>query len=338
MKTEIEIAVVGAGGLIGEALLQMIAEHSWLNGHLQLLGGKATEGQEIEFGRQELVVSDAALYEFSRQQIVIVTGDETVDSDWLQPAQDAGCIILDLSSKLLAEYALPPLVAAVNPEVIAQVADGGILALPDAATTQLVTLLKSIQGCVEINRASVVSCHAVSELGRSGVEEMARQTARLLNGKALNSLVFTKQIAFNLLPLVGNQQSHGLSEVEVKIADDAKKVLRHRDMKLSVSCCWVPVFFGHSQAIDLQFDAPISVAQLKKALSNFPDISLFDTSDSYPTAVTDASGNNGLTVGRVKSDSEYSTDFSLWTVADNLRFGNAGNAVKVVEILVKNYL
>lgn len=338
MKGEVEIVIIGAGGLIGEALLQMIAEHAWLSGHVELLGREEAVGQALDFGRRELVVSDSMLHEFSRKQVVIFTGEETVDSDWLERAQDVGCIILDLSSRLLANYDLPPVVAAVNPEVIAAVADGGIIALPDAATTQLVTLLKPIIDTVGINKVSVFSCHAVSETGRSGVEEMARQTAQLLNAKPVSPLVFSRQIAFNLIPLVGSLQNECQSDVERKIVDDSKKVLGRSDMNLSINCCWAPVFFGHSQAVDLQFDTLQSEVQLKKRLSDFPGITLFYTSDSYPTAVTDASGNDSLAVGRIKSDSESSTDFSLWTVADNLRFGIAGNAVKIVEVLVKDYL
>lgn len=338
MRDAVEIVIIGANGLIGEALLQSIVEHAWLTSHVQLLSGEEAAGQPVESGRRQFIVGDVSLFEFSHKQVVISTGEEDAGNDWLERAQDAGCIILDIGAKLLAEYDLPPVVAAANPEVISQIANGGIIALPDAATTQLVTLLKPIIDSVDVIRASVVSCHAISEMGRTGVEEMARQTAQLLNGKPLSPVVFSKQIAFNLIPLVGMPQSNGQSEVELRIIDDTQQVLSQQNMDLSVSCCWVPVFFGHSQAIDLQLRDPISEQQLREKLTSMNGIKCCETSDYLPTAVTDASGKHTLAVGRIKSDPKYSTGFSLWTVADNLRFGNAGNAVKILEVLVKGYL
>ncbi len=338
MKDALEIVIIGVSGLIGETLLQSIVEHEWLSGHVQLLGGEEATGQLVESVRQQFVVGDVALFEFSHKQVVISTGEEDVGNDWLEQAQDAGCIILDIGSKLLVDYDLPPVVAEVNPEVIRAVANGGIIALPDAATTQLVTLLKPIIDSVDVIRASVVSCHAISEMGRSGVEEMVRQTAQLLNGKPISPLVFSKQIAFNLIPLVGRPQSNGQSDAELRIIGDTKQVLSQQSMDLSVSCCWVPVFFGHSQSIDLQLRAPMSEQQLRERLTSMSGIKCCETSDFLPTAVTEASGEHTLAVGRIKSDLKNSTGFSLWTVADNLRFGNAGNAVKILEVLVKGYL
>jgi aspartate-semialdehyde dehydrogenase len=160
----------------------------------------------------------------------------------------------------------------------------------------------------------------------------------LLNAKPVTPLLFDKQIAFNLLPMAGRSEQQESPDVESEIAVAVRKLLGRSELNLSVRCCWVPVFFGHSQVVDMQFDRPIAMDRLRELLSSVADISLSDTSDSYPTAVTDASGKDGLVVGRIKSDAPSSTDFSLWTIADNLRFGIARNAVKSVEVLVKDYL
>ena len=338
MKREAEIVIIGATGLIGETLLQLIAEHPWLKGQLELLGGSTTIDEYVDFGGSTLTVDDAAAYDFKPGQIVISSGDEKVDKGWLEKALDAGCIVLDLGSTLLMEYDLPPVVASVNPGVLEAVVDGGIIALPGAATVQLTSLLKPIIDLSNINRVSVVSCHAVSELGRSGVEEMARQTALLLNAKPAGPLTFEKQIAFNLIPLVGSPLNNGLSDVERRIIDDTRQVLGQPQLDLSVNCCWVPVFFGHSQAITLQLETPQTKTRLEKLLTDFPGMFFFNTSDSYPTAVTEASGKNDLMVGRLIAGMDDSRNFTLWTVADNLRFGLAGNAVRAVEVLVKDYL
>ena len=137
-ESDLKVVIIGAGGLIGEALLSQCAEYAWLNGRLVLLGGESSAGQRIEFGRRELLIGELALHEFSREQLIVFTGDEVVDREWLVRAQEAGCIIFDLSARLLEEYSLPPVVAWVNPEVLGSVARGGIVHMPDAATTQLV--------------------------------------------------------------------------------------------------------------------------------------------------------------------------------------------------------
>jgi aspartate-semialdehyde dehydrogenase len=160
----------------------------------------------------------------------------------------------------------------------------------------------------------------------------------LLNAKSVTPLLFEKQIAFNLLPCVGGSGERGSADIDLRMADDVRKVLHRPTMNLSVGCCWVPVFFGHTQFIDIRFASPQARDRLRELLANVSDVSLFDTSDSYPTAVTEASGTNGLLVGRISSATPSSQDFSIWTVADNLRFGVAGNALKSIEVLVKDYL
>lgn len=338
MKQEIKIAIVGASGLIGESLLAAIAGHPWLTRHVELLGGEGSVGQPLEFGRQELMVGELALFDFNQVQVVISTGEEQLDKEWLERAQEAGCIVLDIGAQLLEVSDLPPVVASVNAEVLAMVAHGGVVALPDAATTQLITVLKPLIDRLDIERVSVVSCHAISDLGRSGVEEMARQTAQLLNGKPVTPLIFPKQIAFNLYPQVGEIGNNGLTTTEQRIIDHTRRILADENIGISLTCSWVPVFFGHSQAITIQTADSINVDQVHGIFSAFPGINLMAASGSSPTAVTDASGKDNLTLGRIASGPESMTEFSFWTVADNIRFGLAGNAVKVLEVLVKNFM
>ncbi len=185
---------------------------------------------------------------------------------------------------------------------------------------------------------SVFSCHAVSDLGRPGVEELARQTAQLLNGKPVRPLLFPAQVAFNLVPLVGILDDSRFSQAERSMRMQTKRILGLDHLELSVTCSWSPVFFGHSQAISLQTILPTTVAGLQEALAGSSDIEVIQASDSSPTAVTDASGKDALTVGRVRSGQENTTEYLLWTVADNLQFGIVGNLVRVLDVLVKDYL
>jgi aspartate-semialdehyde dehydrogenase len=338
MKEQLELAIIGAGGLLGETLLTRLAQHPRLSVQITLLGGDETLGQVLEFGSLELNIDDIFSFDFNRVKVVIDTGDELLDREWLERSRTAGCIVLDIGSHLLNSSDLPPVVASVNPQVLAAITHGGIITIPDAATTQLTTLLKPIVDRLGVQRVSVFSFHATSDLGRSGVEELVRQTAQLLNGKPVQPLLFPAQIAFNLVPLVGTPDESRMTQAEQRILDQTKRILGLDDLELLVTCSWSPVFFGHSQAISLQTKQPITVAELHELLAGFSDIEVIQASDSSPTAVTHASGKDALTVGRVRLGQQNTTEFSLWTVADNLQFGIAGNLVRVLEILVKDYL
>ena len=338
MPAEVDIAIVGTEGLLLESLLAEINEHSWLAGKLQLLGGEQSLGQVVEFGRQELVFDDLGQCDFSQTRIVISAGDTGADREWLERAQEAGCIILDIGARLFSESDLPPVVAGVNPQVLAACSHGGILTLPDAAITQMAVLLKPLIDGVGLAHVSIVSCQAVSDLGRSGVEEMARQSAQLLNGKPITPLLFPKQIAFNLLPVDDQSAAGQAVSTERRYIDALYRILGSRDVTLSLSCVWVPVFFGHSQVVHITTAKPTHVGELRDLLQGVSGIEVIDSSDISPTAVTEASGKDLMSVGRIRSDLENTTDFSLWTVADNLRFGIARNTVKIVEVLVKDFL
>ncbi|RDH88229.1 MAG: aspartate-semialdehyde dehydrogenase [endosymbiont of Escarpia spicata] len=339
MNPEVDIALVGATGLVGETLLEAISSHPTLAGSLQVLGDEEAVGDTVEFGDRALTIADLSLFDFTQVRIVISTGEDSSAGDWLDLAQDAGCIILDIGSRLLEATDLPPVVGWVNPESMEVVSKGGIITLPDAGTSQLVRVLKPVLDRVGLEQVSLVSCQAVSDFGRAGVEEMARQTAQLLNAKPITPVLFPRQIAFNLLSPLGELNEDGSTFSEIKAEQDALRILECEDLSLTVTTAIAPVFYGHSQMVQFQTSRPLTLKNLQSLLAETEGVTLVDSENgACVSPVSHASGKEDITVGRIRSVGKNATQFSLFTVADNLRSGIAANVVKIVEVLVKDYL
>lgn len=330
-----KLAIIGTDGLITESLLAVIDDHPTLSGEVVLLGDEPHVGECVEFGQQTLLVTDLALCDFNEFDIVVSTGELPRTGEWLARALDAGCVVLDIGGQPGGRADVPLVAAGVNDEVLDGVERGSLIALPDAATVQSATLLKPLSDSVGLERVCLFSCHAVSELGRSGVEEMARQSAQLLNGKPVRPLLFPRQVAFNLVPRSEDGATGGDQGHEIGMAADLRRLLGQPNLPVTVSSCWAPVFYGHTQAVHFTTTRATDTAALERLLARQPYLDVKGQADYFPTVVSDASGKDLLTVGRLTASAKSSTDFSLWGVADNLRYGIAGNAVKIIEVLVK---
>ena len=331
----LKLAIIGTDGLITESLLAVIDDHPTLCGEVVLLGDETHAGECVEFGQQTLLVTDLALGDFNEFDIVVSSGEMPQTDEWLMRALDAGCVVLDIGGKPRARTDVPLVVAGVNEEILDEVDRGSLIALPDAATVQSATLLKPLSDSVGLERVCLFSCLAVSELGRSGVEEMARQSAQMLNGKPARPLLFPRQVAFNLVPRSEDDASRDDQGCEIGMAADLRHLLGLPNLPITVSSCWAPVFYGHTQAVHFTTTRATDTAALERVLAHQPYMDVKGQADYFPTVVSDASGKDLLTVGRLTASAKSSTDFSLWGVADNLRYGIAGNAVKIIEVLVK---
>lgn len=336
MDNTLTLAILGANGLITESLLAVLENHSHLSGEIVLLGSAESLDTPVEFERQTLLIKDVGGCNFDEIDILIDTGETEYQGDWLDRARDAGCIILDVGGHLPGQHHQAGVVAGVNTLLLEKVTPGSVVVLPDAATVQCATLLHPLLQKLAIERVSLFSCHAVSERGRSGVEEMARQTARMLNGKPAQPVLFSRQVAFNLVPMVADEEQAESWETESLIAERLGQVLQNPDLSISVSCCWAPVFYGHTQVVHFRTAERVELEQVKRIFSQVSCIVPKWDSRETPTVVTDASGSDFLTLGRVSVNEKNLMEFSLWAVADNLRFGIAGNAVKIIELLVKS--
>lgn len=330
-----KLAIIGTDGLITESLLAVIDDHPSLSGEVVLLGDEARVGETVEFGHQTLEVADLGLCDFSGIDILVSCGELQEAGGWLDQAQDAGCVIMDIGGHLRSRGDAPFVVAGVNEDILDGVTRGSLISLPDAGTVQCATLLKPLLDTVGLERVSLFSCHAVSELGRSGVEEMARQSAQMLNGKPARPLLFPSQVAFNLVPRAEDAVTGDLHDLEAGMLAGLRRVLDKPALPITLSSCWAPVFYGHTQAVHFSTTLETDTETLKRIYGRYPYVDLKGETDYFPTVVTDASGKDLLTVGRLIASTKNSTDFSLWAVADNLRYGIAGNAVKIIEVLVK---
>ena len=335
MERALKLAILGANGLITEALLAVLGNHPTLGGEVTLLGNAENCDAPVEFEQQTLEIQDIEGCDFDEIDILVDTGESDVRGDWLRRALDAGCIVLDVGGHLPQYGQATGIVAGVNSERLSDVSPGSVVVLPDAATTQAASLLHPLRQRLEIEHVSLFCAQAVSERGRSGVEEMARQTAQMLNGKPARPVLFPRQMAFNLVPMVADEVMGEVEDPEVRISERLRAVLGDPDLPVVVSSCWAPVFYGLSQAVHVTVAGRVNLDAVKRILSQVPYIDARWDKGEVPTAVTDASGSDLLTVGCVSTGGENTTDFSLWAVADNLRFGIAGNAVKIVELLVK---
>ncbi len=331
----LKIAIIGANGLITEALLAALGNHPTLKGEVVLLGDEASRDEAVEFDGQTLLMQDVDGCNFDEIDLLIDTGESTFEGDWFERAREAGCIILDVGGHLPGQRDEPGIVAGINDGLLDEVAAGSVVVLPDAATVQCATLLHPLLQKLPIDRVSLFSCHAVSELGRSGVEEMARQAAQMLNGKPARPVLFPHQVAFNLVPMADEAQGGETRPAERLIESRLAGILGVAELPISVSCCWAPVFYGHLQALHFSTSAGVTSEQVKRLLSEVSCIEPKWDSQETLSPVKDASGSDLLVVGRLSAKTKNSTEFSLWGVADNLRFGIAGNAVKIVELLVK---
>lgn len=335
VESKLNLAILGANGLVTESLLAAIESHPSLSGEITLLGNAEGDESAVEFGKQTLLIQDVEGYGFDEIEILIDTGEAEYRGDWLQRARDAGCIVLDIGGHLPGQLHQVGVVAGVNDALLEEVVPGSVVVLPDAASVQSAMVLHPLRQKLTLERVDLFSCHAVSERGRAGVEEMARQTAQMLNGKPARPVLFSSQVAFNLVPMAADEGVGESVDKEILIAERLRQVLQAPDLPISVSCCWAPVFFGHSQVMHIKVREPVDAEYLKRTFAEVPSVDLKWDSRETLSAVSDASGCDFMILGRVSVDGKNSTEFSLWAVADNLRFGIAGNAVKIIELLVK---
>lgn len=339
MKT-FDLAVVGATGAVGTAMLEILAERSFPVGKVHALASERSAGGRVEFGGRELVVQDLAKFDFSQVQIGLFSAGGAVSREYAPKAAAAGCVVIDNTSHFRNQDDIPLVVAEVNPQALAGYRNRNIVANPNCSTMQMLVALKPIHDAVGIERISVATYQAVSGAGKSAIETLARETALLLNGKPLEEGGrFPKQIAFNVLPQVDEFQDNGYTREEMKMVWETHKILDPA-IQVSATCVRVPVFYGHSEAIHIETRTKISADKVRSLLAEAPGVVVLDERrpGGYPTPVTEASGRDPVYVGRIREDLSHPRGVALWVVADNIRKGAALNSVQIAELLVKSYL
>ncbi|MCY4017762.1 MAG: aspartate-semialdehyde dehydrogenase [Gammaproteobacteria bacterium] len=334
------IAIVGATGAVGECLLEILAERQFPVGRIHALASERSAGKTVLFGNKPVTVENLADFDFSQVEIGLFSAGGAISAEYAPKAAEAGCVVVDNTSHFRNDADVPLVVTEVNPSCIADFRNRYIIANPNCSTMQMVVALKPIHDAAGISRISVATYQAVSGAGASAVAELAGQTAELLNGRPAEAKVFPGQIAFNALPHIDRFMDNGYTREEMKMHWETRKILADDRITVSATCVRIPVFYGHSEAVQIETRQPISAAQARALLLDAPGVRVIDEleANGYPTPVEHAAGADPVFVGRIRDDFSLENGINLWIVADNIRKGAALNTVQIAEILLAEYL
>jgi aspartate-semialdehyde dehydrogenase len=339
-KSSYKVAMAGATGAVGEALITILKERKFPVGEFVPLASERSAGELIEYGRRHVTVKNLADYEFAGVDIAFFSAGGSVSKVHAPRAAAAGAVVIDNTSEFRYQDDIPLVVSEVNPHAVARYTTRGIIANPNCSTMQMLVALAPIHRVAGITRINVATYQSVSGAGRSGLEELARQTAALLNFQEYPPAKFSKQIAFNVIPHIDEFQSNGYTKEEMKVVWETRKILEDDSIQVNATAVRVPVFYGHSEAVHIETRDKITAQQARNLLEEAPGVEVVDERKpgGYPTPASDAAGHDPVYVGRIREDISHPRGLNLWIVSDNIRKGAALNAIQIAEILAKTYL
>ena len=334
MRAGMNVAVVGATGAVGEAMLSILEQRNFPVNEIFPLASSRSAGKSVVFNGRSLEVGRLDEFDFSTVELGLFSAGGSVSAEYAPKATAAGCIVVDNTSYFRNDPKIPLIVPEVNLHALDQ--HRGIIATPNCSTIQMVVALKPIYDAVGIHRINVATYQAVSGAGRRAIEELAGQTAAVLNGKKPAIEVMPKQIAFNVIPEIDSFQDNGYTREEMKMVWETRKILEDDTLMINPTAVRVPVFYGHSEAVHLETRDPVTAAEVRQLLSVAPGVTVIDdhTPGGYPTAVTDAAKQDGVFVGRIREDISCDRGINLWIVSDNVRKGAALNSIQISEALL----
>ncbi|MDH5516822.1 MAG: aspartate-semialdehyde dehydrogenase [Gammaproteobacteria bacterium] len=340
MTKTVDVAVVGATGAVGETMLSILAERKFPVGKVYALASARSKGKRVAFGDKMLVVEDLAEFDFSKVQIGLFSAGASISKEFAPKAAAAGCVVIDNTSEFRYDDDKPLVVPEVNPHAIADYKKTGIIANPNCSTIQMLVALKPIYDAVGIKRINVATYQAVSGTGKEAIEELASQTAAILNAKEIKTEVYPKQIAFNVLPQIDVFLDNGYTKEEMKMVWETKKIMGDDSIEVNPTAVRVPVFYGHSEALHIETDEKMTADEARALLSKAAGVKVLDErkDGGYPTAVTEGANHDATYVGRIREDISHEKGLNLWVVSDNVRKGAALNSVQIAEILLKEHL
>lgn len=340
MSKTYDVCVLGATGVVGEAMLSILEERKFPVGKIYPLASSRSAGTAVEFRGKSVKVENVAEFDFSKAKIGLFSAGAGVSAEYAPKAAAAGCVVIDNTSQFRYDKDIPLVVPEVNPHAIAHYKNRGIIANPNCSTIQMVVALKPIHDAAGIKRINVATYQSVSGTGKEAIEELAAQTRAIFNGKQVKSEVYPRQIAFNVLPQIDVFQENGYTREEMKMVWETNKIMEDDSIKINPTTVRVPVFYGHSEAVHIETRRKISVAEAIKLLHNAPGVVVMDGREpgGYPTPALEAAGHDAVFVGRIREDISHPRGLDLWVVSDNIRKGAALNSVQIAEILIEKYL
>ena len=340
MAKKFKLAIIGATGLVGSAMITILKERQFPIDQLYLLASQRSVGETLTFNKQALFVEDVATFDFKKVDIALFTAGAAVSAHYVPIATQQGCIVIDNTSQFRYDDDVPLVIPEVNPQVLTNFKKRKIIANPNCSTIQMLVALKPIYDAVGINRINVVTYQSVSGAGRSALKELIDQSGRLLNGLAIKKpTAFASQIAFNVIPQIDDFQENGYTREEMKLVWETQKIFADKTIQVNPTAVRVPVFYSHSESVHIETKKKISAAQARKLLEKAPGVTVIDNriKNAYPMPVmkTPEKYKDAVLVGRIREDISQPLGLNLWVVSDNTRKGAALNAVQIAELLIK---
>ena len=327
------VAIVGATGNVGREMLNILEELEFPVDEIHAIASRKSKGVEVSFGDKTIKCQDIEQFDFSKVDLVLMSAGGDVSRAWSEKIGKAGPIVIDNSSAFRKDADVPLIVPEVNPDAVKGAKKKNIIANPNCSTIQLVTALKPLHDAAKIKRVVVSTYQSVSGAGKEGMDELWNQTKAIYGLGDARPKKFPKQIAFNVIPYIGAFLEDGSTDEEQKMSDETHKML-DPDIKVTVTCVRVPVFVGHSEAVNIEFDRPMAPDEARAILREAPGVQVIDKQehDGYITPV-DAAGEHAVYVSRIRKDPTVENGLNLWVVSDNLRKGAALNAVQIAQLL-----
>jgi aspartate-semialdehyde dehydrogenase len=321
-------------------MLSILEQRNFPVGELFPLASSRSAGKTVRFKGRDVVVQDLATFDFSKAQIGLFSAGGSVSAEFAPKAGKAGCVVIDNTSHFRYDNDIPLVVTEVNPHAIAGYKTRNIIANPNCSTMQMVVALKPIHDAVGIDRINVATYQSVSGGGQKAIDELSSQVRAIAAGQSVTPKVIAKQIANNCVPHIDVFLDNGYTKEEMKMHWETQKIMEDSAIRVNATAVRVPVYMGHSEAVHIETRRKISVEQVRELLIKAPGVVLMDErrAGGYPTAVTEAAGQDPVYVGRIREDISHERGLDLWIVADNIRKGAALNSVQIAEILVKDYL
>jgi aspartate-semialdehyde dehydrogenase len=343
MTKKFNVAVVGATGLVGEAMLSLLAQRRFPINQLYPVASQRSAGETITFDKQVLFIEDLAEFNFEKVDIALFSAGAAVSAAYVPIATKSGCIVIDNTSQFRYDDTVPLVIPEVNPQSLTDYTKRHIIANPNCSTIQMLVALKPIYDAVGISRINVATYQSVSGAGKKAFHELLDQSGRLLNGLAIKKPnAFASQIAFNVIPHIDDFQENGYTREEMKIVWETQKIFADKAIQVNPTAVRVPVLHCHSEAVHIETKEKITASQVKQLLKKAAGIALIDkhTDNGYPRPVMQDSEKyqDAVMVGRIREDISHPLGLNLWIVSDNIRKGAALNAVQIAECLIQDYL
>ena len=334
MNRPVTVAVVGATGAVGETMLAILEQRDFPVGELIPLASTRSAGKSIRFRGRDIEVRDLATFDPAGVDVALFSAGGGTSKEYAPKFAAAGALVIDNSSAFRYEADVPLVVAEVNPDAM-KVVPRGIVANPNCSTMQMLVALAPIHRAVGIERINVATYQSVSGGGRTAMEELQQQTARLVAGGEALPKKFPVQIAFNLIPHIDDFQDNGYTKEEMKLVWETRKILNDENIMVNPTAVRVPVMFGHSEAVHVETRRKLGADEARALLEAAPGVEVVDerVPGGYPTPVTHAAGRDPVYVGRIREDISHPRGLDMWIVSDNIRKGAALNAVQIAELV-----